>query len=244
MNKEKVIQGYVIKSVEYGENDAIITVLTEYGLEVFKARGILKLSSKNRSSCLMYAKSEFTLEEGANNHHILTKGKLINSNYRLYESLEYMICLGLISESIMNFLGNDISKEIYYSFEGMIDCLENNFDIFTLTSIALANIVKRTGYTLELKECVRCSKTDKIVYLSYYDGGFVCQRCLNNYEEKQSINYLQTIRYLFMVTQDNYFHYKIDKKLNVRIINELMNYLEKNFDCNKLVFFDLFRRSF
>ena len=46
MNKEVVISGIVIKSIPYGENDAIISVLTKDGVVTFKARGILKPSSK------------------------------------------------------------------------------------------------------------------------------------------------------------------------------------------------------
>lgn len=244
MNKERIIQGYVIKSVDYGENDAIITVLTKNSLEVFKAKGVLKLTSKNRSSCLMYAKSEFTLEEGKSHNQVLTKGTLLSSNFKLYDSLDYMTCLGLISESIMTFLGNDVSIEIYDVFEGMIDCINNGFDIFTLTCISLANIIKRSGYILELKECVRCSKKDKIVFLSYNDGGFVCSRCLNNFEDFQSVNYLQTVRYVFMVDKDNYYHYQIEHSTSIRLINEFIYYLQNKYDYTKLVFFDLFHHTY
>ncbi len=46
MNNEVVVNGIVIKQVPYGENDAIITCLSENGIVAFKARGVLKPSSK------------------------------------------------------------------------------------------------------------------------------------------------------------------------------------------------------
>ena len=101
MNNEITIHCFVLKQVEYGESDAIVSVLTENGVIVFKARGILKLTSKNRSSCLLYSESEFTLDCNNNDYRILTKGKLITSNFKLYDSLENMTCLGLVSEAIL-----------------------------------------------------------------------------------------------------------------------------------------------
>ena len=73
MNNELVVSGIVIKSIPYGENDAIISCLSADGIITFKARGILKPSSKNMSSCLMYAYSEFTLEEKKGNNSKLNR---------------------------------------------------------------------------------------------------------------------------------------------------------------------------
>ena len=103
-NNELVIHGYVLRSVDYQENDAIVTVLYESGVISFKAKGIKKLTSKNRSSCLLYAESEFVLEKSKNNNYILIKGNLISSNFNLYSSIENMTCLGLIGGAILNFL--------------------------------------------------------------------------------------------------------------------------------------------
>ena len=244
MNKEIVIHGFVLKQVEYGENDAIVSVLTESGIVVFKARGVLKLTSKNRSSCLLYSESEFTLDCSKNDYRVLTKGKLITSNFKLYDSLENMTCLGLISEAILLFLGNETSEMIYRSFKALITAINNDFDVLTLTLICLANIIKETGYNLDLSRCIRCNKTSQIVFVDFANGGFVCSRCINNYEDVQNTEYLKSIRYVFMVTEDNYFHYELNKIYSVRLINELIVYLQNQFDYKKLYFFDLFKSTF
>lgn len=244
MNKEKVIQGFVIRQVEYGESDAIVSVLTSHGVEVFKARGVLKLTSKNRSSCLLYSESEFTLDCSKNDYQVLTKGKLIKSNFKLYDCLENMTCLGLISESILMFLGSETSSKIYNCFSYLLKAINEGFDVLTMTSICIANIIKETGYELDLSRCIRCNKTSQIVFVDFLNNGFVCRRCLNNGEQVENVEYLKSIRYIFMVDEDNYFHYELNKNIVLRLIKELIKYLQNQFDYRKIVFFELFLQTF
>ena len=80
--------------------------------------------------------------------------------------------------------------------------------------------------------------------MDYSSGGFVCRRCVNNYETIESVDYLKSLRYIFMVNEDKYFHYELNKSLSIRIINELIDYLQKQFDYKKLYFYDLFKSTF
>ena len=240
MNSEKVYEGIVIKSVPYSENDAIITILTSEGLVIFKARGALKTTSKFMSGCLLYAYSEFTLEEKTN-HQYLTKIKLISSNYKLYENLEYTTCLGLISETINYFLDVKFSRNIFDGFMMLFKAINEGFDIYTITLINLAKIVIESGYGLNVNECVRCHNKKSIVSFSYLDGGFICKKCINHNEEVKSTTYLKTMRYIFNVTLDNYMHYALDKKSIVIIVDELMEYLKESFGYKNLKFYQLFK---
>ena len=116
MNSDnQLVKGYVIRNVPYGESDAIVSVLTEEGIISFKARGIKKITSKNASSCLLYAFSEFECATKGN-YKYLTRGSLISSNYQLYEDIDKMCICGLISETILTFLPEP-SKQIYILFE-------------------------------------------------------------------------------------------------------------------------------
>ena len=55
------IEGIVIRQVQYKEKDAMVSVLTKDGTVSFLARCILSPTSKNASSCLLFAYSNFTL---------------------------------------------------------------------------------------------------------------------------------------------------------------------------------------
>ena len=95
------IEGIVIRQVQYKEKDAMISVLTKDGTVSFLARGILNPTSKNASSCLLFAYSNFTLNS-KQDKLTLTQGKLIKSYYHLYESLEKMASIQLVCELINN----------------------------------------------------------------------------------------------------------------------------------------------
>ena len=244
MNNEEVILGYVLKSTPYKEKDAIINVLSEDGIHTFKAKGVLNPASKNASSCLLYSYSEFTVQKSKYSSHLaLLKGKNLDSNYKLYDSLDYMCCIGLIVEAILNFLDNP-STFIFESLKTTFKGLNEGFDIFTLTAIMLAKIILETGYGLETSNCVKCGSKTKIVSFSYEEGGFICLKCLSSNVNKDNNDYLKSIRYIFMVDIDNYFHYTLNKKIAIRIIKELMEYIKNQFDFKKLGFYELFLQSY
>lgn len=243
MNNELVIRGIVIKNTPYGENDGIINCLTEEGIITFKARGILKPTSKNASSCLLYAYSEFTLES-KNNHRYLSKAKLIDTHYRLYDSLDYMCCIGIVSESILTFLDENTSKIIFNSFKKMLEGLNSNFNIFTLTAICLAKVINESGYGLEVNRCIICEEKTKIVSFSFNEGGYICKRCLSKNHNIEKPEYLKSLRYVFNVDIDNYYHYILNDEISKRLIHEFILYLQIQFGYHKLGFYDLFKQTY
>lgn len=242
MSEELVVEGIVIKNIQYRDYDGIITCISEKGLITFLANGILKLQSKNASSCLLYSKSEFTLEK-KNEKLFLTKGKLINSNFKLYESLDNMCCLGIVSECILNFL-DDPGEIIYNSLSKMLEGLNQGFDVFTLCAICLSKIIQQSGYGLEISHCVKCGSKTKIVSLDYAEGGFICQKCVKSINEVDKIEYLKSVRYTFMVDIDNFFHFTLNKTIAIRLIKEYVSYLLDQFGYKKMGFFELFNQSY
>ena len=97
MNDKLVVTGYIIKSVTYLENDAIVTILSADGLLTFKARGVKKITSKLARLINLYSYVELELTK-TGKHYILTNGTVITSNSQIYNSLDSMCLLGLISE--------------------------------------------------------------------------------------------------------------------------------------------------
>ena len=239
-DKEYVVEGIVIKNIPYGENDGIITVLCADGLLTFKARGILKPNGKNSASCLLYSESTFILNKSKSNNLTLIKGTQNNSNFQLYDSIDVMCCLGLISESILYFIDNT-SSTIYGAFKTILQGVRNKFDIYTLTCIFLAKLINESGYGLQTSGCIRCGSNKKIVSLNFEDGGFICQKCLRINETIYNTDYLKTIRYIFIVNEDKYEHHIIEKSLATLIINQFFDYLQEQFGYKKLYFLDLFK---
>ena len=234
------IEGIVIRQVQYKEKDAMISVLTKDGTVSFLARGILNPTSKNASSCLLFAYSNFTL----NSKQVkltLTQGKLIKSYYHLYESLEKMASIQLVCELIIKCLDED-NGSIYPYLQNMLELLSTNFDSKTLTLICIAHIVKESGYALEYDECVKCGNKKNIVSYSLSEGGFLCYKCIGN-NIALSIEHLKSYRYIFKVDSNNMDHYVIHNKICIDLINKLCAYLSECFSIKEIKAQEIYIRS-
>ena len=235
------IEGIVIRQVQYKEKDAMVSVLTKDGTVSFLARGILNPTSKNASSCLLFAYSNFTLNS-KQDKLTLTQGKLIKSYYHLYESLEKMASIQLVCELIIKCLDED-NGSIFSYLKNMLELLSNDFDSKTLTLISIAHIVKESGYALEYDECVKCGCKKNIVSYSFSEGGFLCYRCIDKNNLVLSTEHLKTYRYIFKVDENNMDHYEINSKISIELINKLCAYLSDCFSIKEIKAQEIYIRS-
>ena len=80
--------GFVCKKVNFKDNDAIFSVISENKKEVFKARGISKITSKNAASCNFFMISEFvTASKTENSNQTLKQSSIIKMYKKPYEDL-------------------------------------------------------------------------------------------------------------------------------------------------------------
>ncbi len=225
------IEGIVIRQVQYKEKDAMISVLTKDGTVSFLARGILNPTSKNASSCLLFAYSNFTLNS-RQDKLTLTQGKLIKSYYHLYESLEKMAAIQLVCELIIKCLDED-NGNIYPYLRNMLENLSEDYDSKTLTLICIAHILKESGYALEYDECVKCGNKKNIVSYSFNEGGFLCYHCIGK-NNPLSSEHLKTFRYIFKVDENMMNHYQLNAKITLELINKLCTYLCSCFSIKEI----------
>lgn len=162
------IEGIVIKQNPYKEKDAMVSVITKNGIVSFLARSILSISSKNKSSCLPFSYSIFTLSS-KQDKLTLKQGKLIRSYYHFYESLEKLSSINLIGECINKFVDED-DTNLYQYLVSYLELLDRGFDEATLTSIVLAQIIKSSGYSLEYNSCICCQNKRNIIGVDYQNS--------------------------------------------------------------------------
>lgn len=235
------VEGIVIQVNPYKEKDAMVSIITENGIVSFLARNILSITSKNRSSCLLFSYSSFVLNSRLDKLS-LVQGTLIKSYYHFYESLDCLSSINLINECLIKFVDEDDSN-LYPYLKRYLELLDQIYDEVTLTLIMLAKIIAFSGYSLKYNECVVCSKKTNIVGVSFSLGGFVCKNCLKKSIDKRNKDYLKTYRYVFMVDCENMNHYILDKEIALTLIEEFSNYLASSFGFQKIVSLSLYLNS-
>ena len=181
------IKGLVLRSVKYGENDKLITVLTEEGKLFFKARGIRSLTSKNAAGCAAFVYSEFILDRRGDKC-FLRRAQPLYTTVRAgadIQSLALAAYLAALAEDtardaetgkmVLRLLMNAlylIAKE-----DRPTDLIKSVFEMRLLAA---------NGLMPNLSECAVCQKpSDGFPYALFRptEGDLLCPACVTSRDE-------------------------------------------------------------
>lgn len=219
--KEKYT-GYVINSIDYKDNDSLLSVLCEDGLVCLRARGVKKVNSKNASSVMNYAYSEFEVSKSSKSGYLtLSEGKLINYPSFISNNLEYIGVINLVSEAIE--LIND-KKGSFEQFALCLDSMKNGFESKLVLVSFLNYFLSNNGIGLNVDECVTCGKKEGIIKFSFENGGYLCKNCCNSLGD--DLDYLRNIRVLAKTSYVNMSKVKIDSLITYKYIKEVISLIE------------------
>lgn len=225
---EKIVKGYVLKVVPYKENNTIITLLTNEGLETFNARGVMKPTNKNSSSCQLYTYGEYQLsykQDGGNN--TLMSGISLKTLSSLYENIKVSAVLGLLSESIIKNSDFENGFDIFDIVFNHFASGECNFS--TIIAILLKMNAFYVGCDLEADCCASCGTTKNISTVCYDEGGFLCSKCaLEMHKVERSVNYVKNFRYIVKAEMKHINSFRLDETVEKALITDLFDFLEKN----------------
>lgn len=232
----KNIEGYVLRVAPYKENDAMVTVLATDGLYSFLARGVLKNTSKNFSSCQLLAKSRFSLNEQSSGNYSLSESQVIN----VPDGKSNLLRLGIfsfVSEACLKLVTEEEAKEIYPWLDKTMGKLEENGKEASSALVFLSHVLNEIGYGLEVSECVECGGKTGIVGVSFKDGGFVCKDCAHE-SDKMDNRDLKILRFCFKCQISDVDRVTFEKEESIKLLKRLIRYID-SFTGVKLKSLDL-----
>ena len=214
--------GYVLNSIDYKDNDCLVNVLCEDGVVCLRARGVKKINSKNASSVMNFAYSEFEVNRSSKSGYLtLSEGKLLNYPSFISENLEYISVVNFVSEGI------ELIEDKKDSFVWFVDCLDSMKTGYKSEYILIAFLnyfLDKQGCKLNSDECVCCSSKEKIVKFSFENGGFLCKNCCNTVND--DIAYLKNMRILSKVDYKNISKIDIEEIYAYKYIKEVISMIE------------------
>lgn len=227
IKEEQIAAGFVLKSNVYKESDALIYIYTkEYGKISLVAKGIKKMKSKNASGCQTLSLSEFSFIPRVG-LSTLIKASLINYYRHIKEDIVLEAYASYFCEFVYKHAEeNDPDEELYNSLLTAINCLEEGYNYSLVYLLFNAMILRVTGSSLEVDECVYCGNKNSIKAISYTGGGFVCDNCVGEYDKICSKEILQAFRHINRFKLSD-----IDKiKIEEDTINQLIPIMEYYID--------------
>ncbi len=232
------VKGIVVKEVGYGDNDKIITLLTDsLGLISCMAKGARRTKSSLLAASQYLVYSEFVLFKGTTFYHI-NSAEVDNTFYSLKLDLEKLENIYKMTKAILFLTNENIdTKDILKVFLNSLHFIkESKRNILEIVNLFLIKMVALLGFAPNVNSCNICheklmDKKEK-VYYDYVSNLFVCSSCVERRTSRQiEISYpcYMYIRYIILLDISKIFSIS----LNDNYINELNIFGQALIDCIK-----------
>lgn len=221
--------GIVLSSINFGEADKILTILTErFGKVKVIAKGVRKIRSHLAGSLEPFMLLNLQLHEGKT-FYIVT-GAVIDEDFpNIHSDLRKTAKAFFLGELVDRFVAEDqIVPEIFELFQQALTFQEDNSRELILRAFEL-KIIEAAGFKPELFNCVHCK--GKITagqnFWDEVEGGVICGVCQAKFHHGKEITD-DTIK-LFRFIESNSFEktniLKVNKRIEIEAANILAEYI-------------------
>ncbi|WP_281888197.1 DNA repair protein RecO [Paenibacillus sp. YYML68] len=172
------LQGIVIRGIDYGEGNKIVTVFTkEQGKVSFVARGAKKVKSKFGSAVQLFTLGDYSYYKSGQLGS-LQHAEIEDSFQKLRESLDlaaYASCLAELTERM--FGDHEGHPYMFEQLKGSLAALRDGKDMQIVLHLYEMKMFMQAGYAPELEQCVLCRGHSEAVTFSSNLGGILCESC-------------------------------------------------------------------
>ncbi|EIT85208.1 DNA repair protein RecO [Fictibacillus macauensis ZFHKF-1] len=173
------VEGIVIRKVDYGESNVILTLFTrENGKIGVMARGAKKPKSRLSSVAQLFTYGYFVYQKNRGLGS-LNQGEIIDSFRGIKEDLfktaycAYMVeFLDKVTEE------NGPNPYLFEHLHQSFHLLDEGVDPEVILSIFEMKMLVQAGIGPQVNRCVHCGRTEGTFSFSMREGGFLCERCL------------------------------------------------------------------
>ena len=228
---EVKVNAFVIKSIDYKDNDKLLTLYSlESGKITATIKGVKKSGAKLKFASEPFCFAEYILAQ-KNGRYTVINASYIDSFYNLRLDLKKYYACAVVSEILNYFAEPDVSDKTLFSLaiNTIKDICYKSEEILTLCSF-LHGVINALGYGVSEYACASCgSVISGRVFFNFKNGVFSCQNCqtegfneikeetynaflnlVNGVEEAKNNELSQTYLIKFLLY---YLNYKTDVKL-------------------------------
>lgn len=173
-------EGIVIRTIEYGETNKIVTIYTrEWGKVGVMAKGAKKPNSRLASITQPFTYGYFLVRK-SKGLGTLQQGEMVQSlrgiREDIFKTAYASYVLELLDKAVENHQPNP------YLFEVLLQTLlhmNHGEDLEIMTFIFEMKMLNVYGLYPVLNDCAICSNTEGQFAFSIREGGFICHRCFD-----------------------------------------------------------------
>lgn len=174
-------EGVILRRVDYGEADRILTVLTrDRGKIGVIARGVRKSGSRLAAQTDLFARSRMQLARGRGELDVLIQAQTEGSAAPLADARR-TACASVCAELTDRVLESNHPDEETFDLvvEALHDCTDQKRDPRAALVWLTRRMIDRLGYAPQLHECAACGTklAETSAWFSAVAGGLLCTRC-------------------------------------------------------------------
>lgn len=215
MNENATLRGLVLRTVDMGESDRLMTILTaEEGKISLSAKGVRSVKSHRMAACQPFCYSEFTITERSSKR-ILTEARLIENFYAIREDIERFALASYLTELSEAVTVEDGEQGDILSL--LLNCLYliagGQKALWLIKGVFEWRIASLLGFMPDLAGCAECGAKGGSMALSLIDGCLYCTDCMMKEEKPLCIwldDTLPLLRYLLAAPSKRLFAFEVD----------------------------------
>lgn len=179
---EEKVNGFVIKAVDYKDNDKILTIYTlEKGKITANIKGVKKAGAKLKFAAEPFCFSEYVLVKKGNRNTIIN-ASYVDSFYDLRTNLKKYYISSCVAEILDKCVEEDEpSIEIFNIALEAIKNITYTDQEKKALAIFMIKMMKEIGYSIEKPACYKCGQIIKgRVFFHIGISSFSCENCSNS----------------------------------------------------------------
>jgi len=175
------VEAVVIRSMDYGESNKIITLYTkQMGKISVMVRGAKKMKSRHSAITQLFVHGEFTFYKSGKMGN-LNEGEILNAHHLLHSSIHKTTYAAYILEMIDRMLiEQEGSSYLFEQCLASLEAIEEGKCPQIVSHLFEMKMLSFAGYAPMLEYCVSCEKQCNQFKLSAELGGIVCEKCQHN----------------------------------------------------------------
>lgn len=174
------VHGIVIRSMDYGEGNKIITLFTrEQGKMSVVVRGAKKVKSRYGSSAQLFTYGDYLFfrsgQLGTLNH-----SEILEPFHKIREDLHMAAHASYLAELTDRMLGDQEGQPFLFDqLKASLQAIQDGKDVQIIDHLYEMKMLMYAGYTPELNSCVSCRQQVDAAAISPGLGGILCEPCLS-----------------------------------------------------------------
>nr|WP_154888042.1 DNA repair protein RecO [Paenibacillus xylanexedens] len=174
------VEGIVIRSMDYGEGNKIVTLCTESGGKAgVLVRGAKKPKSRHAALVQPFTYGQYVYFRNTG-LGTLNAGEIIESNHELREDLVKAAYASYACELLDRVLQEEETGAFWFKqLKACLQALKEDKDPLVIISLYEMKILQAAGYGPQLDECISCNqeRPDEQLFISPRLGGVLCRAC-------------------------------------------------------------------